>query len=402
MPSLVLKRTRERSLLRRHPWVFSGAVDRVEGDPPAGSTVEIRAADGRWLGRGGYSPASQIVARIWTFREGEAVDGTFFRERIARAAALREALGLPARTDALRLVHGESDGLPGIVVDRYGDVLVLQLLWAGADTWRETLVEALRASADPEGAVGPVRTIHERSEGEGRRKEHLQDRSGPLHGEPVPERIRIREDDRVYLVDVHRGHKTGFYLDQRENRRILASVAAGAEVLNCFAYTGSFTVAALRGGARHVVNVESSADALGLGRENLEANGLDPAAVEDVAGDVFEVLRSFRDRGRSFDVVVLDPPKFAESRSQVERAARGYKDINLLALKLLRPGGLLLTFSCSGHMDAPLFQKVVADAALDAGREARILRRLEQAPDHPTALTFPEGSYLKGLLVRVA
>jgi 23S rRNA (cytosine1962-C5)-methyltransferase len=390
MSRLLLNPGRERSLLRRHPWIFSGSVERVVGDPQPGDTVEVFSAGGDWLARAAYSPQSQIAARVWTFEPGEAVSPDFLRGRLQRALHARSSPEFHSTT-ALRLVNAESDGLPGVVVDRYADWLVCQFLSVGAERWRAEIVAALP----------PAAGIFERSDVDVRVKEGLELRTGLLAGEPPPELIEIAENGARFLVDVQRGHKTGFYLDQRENRALVGAHAAGREVLNCFAYSGGFGVMALRGGAGHVVQVESSAAALALAGRNVELNDLDPARSSQIEGDVFVHLRRYRDAGRQFDLIILDPPKFAESRHQVDRAARGYKDINLLAFKLLRPGGLLFTFSCSGAVDPALFQKIVADAALDAGREAHVLRRMTQAADHPVALNFPEGEYLKGLVCRV-
>jgi 23S rRNA (cytosine1962-C5)-methyltransferase len=392
---VVLKAGREKSAARRHPWVFSGAVDRVEGGAPAsGETVTVCAADGEPLAVGAYSPQSQIVVRAWDFDAATPIGPEFFRGRLKQALEMRRALGGGADLTG-RLVNAESDGLPGLVVDRYGDYVVCQFLSAGAERWKKEIVSRLAE-------LTPARGIYERSDVDVREKEGLAPVSGVLAGEAPPELLEIDENGCRFWVDVVRGHKTGFYLDQRENRTIVGRLSAGREVLNCFAYTGGFGIYALRGGAGRVTNVEASAAALGLAQRNAELNGLDLSRLENVEGDVFQVLRRYRDARGQFDLIVLDPPKFAESHSQVERATRGYKDINLLALKLLRPGGLLAAFSCSGLITPDLFQKIVAGAALDAGREAQILRRLSQSPDHPVALNFPEGEYLKGLIVRVS
>lgn len=400
-PTLFLRPGRERSLLRGHPWVFSGAVARVEGSPTAGDTVEIRSSQGRWLARGAFSPASQIAARVWTFREEEEVNEGFLRGRVLASLLRRSLLPETRDLDALRLVYGENDGLPGLVADRYGSHLCVQFLGAGVERWRVPLVEALRQGWETAFPGLPLLGIWERSDVPVREKEGLPLRTGLLWGEEPPSRVEIREGPCRFLVDLRAGHKTGFYLDQRENRRRVQEHALGREVLNAFSYTGAFGVAALAGGALGVTNLDSSEEALALGEENLLLNDLPRDRWENRKGDAFVELRSLRSEGRRFDLVVLDPPKFAESASQVERAARGYKDINFQAFHLLRPGGLLFTFSCSGHMEEALFQKIVADAALDAGREGRILARLQAGPDHPTALAFPEGTYLKGLLVQV-
>jgi 23S rRNA (cytosine1962-C5)-methyltransferase len=405
MKSVILREGREKSLLRRHPWIFSGAIERVEGEPGSGDTVEIKSASGEWLARGSISPKSQITVRVWTFNAAEEIGPEFFRSRLELALEARGLFGRAAGFDrphpadegaqsALRLVNAESDGLPGVAIDRYGEFLVVQILTAGAELWRKTLAAELERMLAPAG-------MYERSDVDVREKEGLEKRAGVMAGREPPDLIEIREGPCRYLVDVKRGHKTGFYLDQRENRALMPDYAPDAEVLNCFSYTGGFGIAALKARAAKVTNLDSSGPVLGLARRNFDLNGLDPSKVEYVAGDAFEVLRQWRDAERRFDVVILDPPKFVESTSQLTRASRGYKDINLLAFKLLRRGGVLFTFSCSGLMSTELFQKIVADAALDAGREARIVRRLAQAADHPTLLSFPEAGYLKGLVCKV-
>ncbi len=391
MHRLILKPGREKSLLRRHPWVFSGAIERIEGSPQLGETVEIRSAKGQFLAQAAYSPFSQIRARVWTF-DSQPVDAAFLRRRIERALAQRRATGL-LEHQAVRLIYAESDGLPGLIVDRYGDVLVVQFLTAGAEFWRQTLIELLRH-------LIPCRGIYERSDAEVRTLEGLPLREGLLSGE-VPTIIVIEENGLRFQVDLAHGHKTGFYLDQRANRRLIRSLADGRDVLDCFCYTGGFTLNALSGGAHSVIAVDASAEALAHLQANLALNHLLSDRLETLEGDVFQVLRRFRDQNRRFDLIILDPPKFAPTAAQVEKAARGYKDINLLAFKLLRPGGWLVTFSCSGGVDAALFQKIVAGAALDAGVEAQILHFLFQDADHPVALHFPESAYLKGLVCRV-
>jgi len=392
--TLRLKPQAERSVVRRHPWIFSGAIAAVSGDPKPGQTVRILASNGACLGRAAFSPASQIAARMWTFDEEEAVDRGFFRRRLAAALAVRGSESDRAATAARRLVYSEADGLPGLVVDRYADYLVCQFLSAGAEAWKREVVLLLQECVSVAG-------IYERSDGAGREKEGLPVCTGLLAGSEPPDRIEIQEGPCRFLIDVRRGHKTGFYLDQRENRAHVAACSAGREVLNAYAYTGGFGVAALVSGAARVIHVDTSAATLDLARRNAELNGLESARVEYVEADVPILFRKYRDAGRQFDGIVLDPPKFAASRSQVASGVRGYKDINLFAFKLLRPGGLLFTFSCSAHVDADLFQQVVAGAALDSGRTVRILRRLGQAPDHPTAINVPESAYLKGLVCHV-
>jgi|SoiMethySBSTD1v2_1073268.scaffolds.fasta_scaffold12865_2 23S rRNA (cytosine1962-C5)-methyltransferase len=392
MSTLILKRGREKSLKRRHPWLFSGAIEKLSGKPGAGDTVQIRDASGKSLGSAAYSPKSQIRARMWTFDANEEVDAGFFRRRIERALALREALPARRHTNALRIVHGESDGLPGLIVDRYADVLVAQFLAAGVERWRDPILDALSELTAAE-------AIFERSDAEVRKLEALPARVGFARGNRNASRCPIVEYGLNFRVDVEQGQKTGFFLDQRENRQRVRELAAGREVLDGFCYTGGFSIAALAGGAKRVTAIESSAPALEVARENLAANPFDAARVQFVQGDVFAQLRALRDRAAQFQMVILDPPKFAPSAAQVKNAARAYKDINLLAFKLLAPGGLLATFSCSGGVSAELFQSIVAGAALDAGADAKIVERFGAAADHPIALEFPEGEYLKGLLV---
>jgi len=399
MVDLVLKQGREKSLLRRHPWIFSGAIHHVDGDIASGETVNLLSLKGDFLARAAYSPHSQIRARVWTFDPDEQVNPEFFRERIRSAIWAREKYGvqglqsLTATSGAvgLRLIYAESDGLPGLIVDRYNDVLVMQSLTAGSEFWKETLADVL---LEETGAS----TIYERSDADVRELEGLEQNTGVLRGTLPDTQITIQENNLKFIINLASGHKTGFYLDQRDNRLRVRELARNREVLDCFCYTGGFTLNALAGGAKSVVAVDSSAEALSLGRENAHLNGEQAESVEWCEGDVFKVLRKFRDEGRSFDMIILDPPKFAPTAAQAKRASRGYKDINLLGFKLLRPRGILVTFSCSGGIDAALFQKIVAAAALDAGVEAQIVEHLSQAADHPVALNFPEGAYLKGLV----
>lgn len=395
MAELILKPGREKSLLHRHPWLFSGAVARLKGDAQAGDTVRLYSANGEFLALAAYSPHSQIIARVWSWNEQEEIGPEFFRRRLNRAMEARRLGGMvqTAKTNALRLVYAESDGLPGVVVDRYADLLVLQLLTVGADRWREALVAALIEQTGLE-------RIYERSDAEVRSLEGLPPVCGPRCGGDFPLQVLIHEHGLRFWVDVAKGHKTGFYLDQRENRCRVRALAAGREVLDCFCYTGSFTANALAGGAAQVTAVDSSGEALRLARENIALNDLPLERVSLVEGDVFQVLRSYRDARRSFDLIILDPPKFAPTAALAQKAARGYKDINLLALKLLRPGGVLVTFSCSGGISRTFFHQIIAGAALDAQVEAQMIGELQQAADHPVALNFPEGEYLKGLIIR--
>ncbi|RPJ44320.1 MAG: methyltransferase domain-containing protein [Betaproteobacteria bacterium] len=392
MHKLILKPGRERSLQRRHPWIFSGGVARVEGNPQAGDAVEVRSADGVPLAVAAYSPQSQIRARVWDWKVRD-IDAAFIARRIAHAAAGRSALLAEGGTDAVRLIHGESDGLPGIIADRYRDTVVVQLLSTGAERWRDTVGDALAA------LPGIVRVI-ERSDADVRALEGLPPHTGLLRGIAAPGPLIVVEHGLQFAVNPELGHKTGFYVDQRDNRLRLRGLTRGKTVLDCFCYTGGFAINALAGGAAAVMAIDSSAAALDAARGNAALNRLDGA--EWLEADVFKALRALRDAGRSFDVIVLDPPKFAPTAAHAEKAARAYKDINLLAFKMLKPGGALMTFSCSGGVSPDLFQKIVAGGALDAGIDARIEGWLHAAADHPVALNFPEGEYLKGLLVRVS
>jgi 23S rRNA (cytosine1962-C5)-methyltransferase len=458
-PCIILKAGREKSLLRRHPWIFSGAVERVDGAPVSGDTLPVRDVAGEFLAWAAYNPDSQITARVWSWREQENIDAGFFRGRIANALAARNALlpspaggitsdlagvvSQPSRmasssirgaggegkeavqNTGMRLIHAESDGLPGLIVDRYGDVLVMQIGSAGAERWRDTIADILQELCKPA-------CIYERSDSDSRGLEGLELRNGVLCG-TLPDTVEVIENGLRFNVDVAAGQKTGFYLDQRDNRALTETLARDKDVLNCFCYTGGFSLYALRGGAKSVLSVDASGDALRIAAENLTRNGLDAAALtrcceasgageaaphsllheeltpisknagraEWLEADVFQALRTLRDQGRKFDLIILDPPKFAPTAAFAEKAARGYKDINLLGFKLLRPGGLLATYSCSGGISEDLFQKIIAGAALDAGVDAQIVHHLHASADHPVLLSFPEGAYLKGLVLRV-
>jgi 23S rRNA (cytosine1962-C5)-methyltransferase len=392
-PVLVLERGRERSIARRHPWIFSGAVKALRGTALLGDTVRVVSADGAFLAWAAYNPSSSITARVLSFEPDTRIDAAFFAGKIAAALGLRRAL-LPPACTAYRVVHAESDGLPGLVVDRYGDDLVLQATSAGAARHRETLARAL---LDATGLA----SVYERSDSEVMQLEGLSPSQGLLLGREPECELSIEEHGLRYALDLRAGHKTGFYLDQRDNRALVRELSKARDVLDCFCYSGGFALNAALGAARSVCAIDSSEGALALARRNAGLNGLSEAALRFERGDVFEWLRKARDQRQSFDLIVLDPPKLAKSAQHVERAARAYKDINLLAFKLLRAGGLLLTFSCSGSVSVDLFQKIVASAAVDARVEAAFVRRLGAGPDHPVALAFPEGDYLKGLLCRV-
>jgi 23S rRNA (cytosine1962-C5)-methyltransferase len=388
---VILKKSADKFIKRKHPWIFSGAIEKVEGNPSNGESVHIFNSDKKFVGYGSYSPASQIRVRVWSFDPEEKVDEKFFKSKVEQAYSIREKIIDTSRTNAYRIINAESDGIPGLIADRYGEILNCQFLSAGAEFFKEMIVEILNDAFKPAG-------IYERSDVEVRTKENLQPAVGLLKGITPDEMIGVKENGFKFLVDIKNGHKTGFYLDQRDNRKLVSEFSKGKSVLNCFSYTGGFSVYALAYGAEKVIQVESSASALELSSKNFELNNLDPSLVENINGDVFEVLRKFRDERKTFDLIILDPPKFTESASQIQKASRGYKDINLLAFKLLNPSGILFTFSCSGHISPELFQKIVAGAALDSGREVKIIRQLTQSSDHPVATNFPEGLYLKGLV----
>jgi 23S rRNA (cytosine1962-C5)-methyltransferase len=390
-PELRLKPGRERSLKRRHPWVFSGAIDEVAGNPKSGGTVRVCGADGKFLAWAAYSPASQIRARVWSFDDADVPGPRLFERRVDAALALRRAQIPAETTNAMRLVHGESDGLPGLIADLYGDTLVVQLLSAGSEEWREALIGILRERS------GCAR-VYERSDTDARELEGQPARSGWILGSPAGA-IRVFEHGVEYEVDTAAGQKTGFFLDQRDNRLRVKRLAAGREVLDGFCYTGGFSLAALSGGARSVLAIDSSGQALAQAKRNLGLSASASGRAEWLEADVFQALRRLHREGRQFDFIVLDPPKFAPTAKDAARAARGYKDINMNALRLLRSGGLLATFSCSGGVSPELFQKIVAGAAADACVPLLLRERLRSAPDHPVRIEFPEGEYLKGLLL---
>ena len=390
MKTITVRGGKERSLQKRHPWVFEGSI--AKGGADAGELVRVQSIDGEFLGWGAYSPKSAIRVRIWTFEEAERVDAAFFKRRIERAIALRAKLVI--HSDAMRLIHGEADGLPGLVVDRYGDTLVAQFGATGVERWKSTICEALLA------ATGLAR-LYERSDASSRGLEGLAQVTGWLAGSGDTA-ITIREHEWQLSLDVAEGHKTGYYLDQRDNRKRFAEAVRHhgcKRVLNCFSYTGGFSVAALAGGATEVISVDSSAPALARANAHVQLNGFDAARHQTLDADVNATLRTLLKEGRRFDAIVLDPPKYAPTVSHAERAARAYKDINRLGLQLLEPGGLLFTFSCSGGIAPDLFHKIVAGAGLDAGVDGAIIDRVAAAPDHPQTICFPEGDYLKGLMI---
>jgi 23S rRNA (cytosine1962-C5)-methyltransferase len=386
--TLHLKADRDRSMKRGHPWILSGAVAKVDGDPQPGDTVRIIAANGTELATASYSPFSALRARVWSFDPTVEITAGFIAETINKAVAQRNVD--PELTHTCRLIFGDADGLPGLTVDRYGEVAVMEINSVGIERWRDAVVSTLMK-------VDGITCVYERSEGADREREGLTVRNGLAAG-VLPAKIYAIEGNEKYIVNVEEGHKTGFYIDQRDSRKLVASLAPGLRVLNVFGYTGSFGIVAAKNGATSVTTVESSGPALELAKQNAELNGVDVGEV--IEGDAFEVLRRMRDRRAEFDLIILDPPKYSASAKHIERATRKYKDINLVGIKLLAPGGKLMTFSCSQSMDTDLFQKVVAGAAVDAKRDLRIIRRLGQPVDHPVHLHFPESEYLKGLLLQ--
>ncbi|MES2999342.1 MAG: class I SAM-dependent methyltransferase [Pseudomonadota bacterium] len=390
MKSIRLKDGKERSLLRRHPWIFDSAIAKGGGD--AGETVRVESHGGQFLAWAAFSPESKIRARAWSFDESQRIDAGFLASLVGKAVRARSRFDIDS--DSMRLVHGESDGIPGLIVDRYGDTLVVQFLFAGVERWKDALCEALLNE------TGLAR-LYERSDAGSRALEGLEPRTGWLRGDG-PTELTIREHGWRLTLDIATGHKTGFYLDQRDSRAKFAAYAkrlAFQRVLNCYCYTGGFTVAALAGGAMHVTSIDSSGPALERAAANVALNGFDAARADFIDADVNASLRRFLEEGRTFDAIVLDPPKLAPTAAHADRAARAYKDINRLALKLLEPGGVLFTYSCSGGISADLFHKIVASAGADAGVDGYICERLGGAPDHPMTLEFPEGEYLKGLVV---
>lgn len=395
LKKIKLNADREKSLLRHHPWIFSRAIESFDENIKPGETIDVYDHNDTWLARAAYSPASQIRARVWTFNHEEKIDLSFFINRLKQALKRREDLIARKELSAYRLIDAESDGLPGVIADVYNNYIVLELLSCGIEYHRKTFIQALRE-------VFPDHNIYERSDVAVRKKEGLAERKGLIFGTEPPEQIEITENNGIKIfVDIKNGHKTGYYLDQRDNRQSLEKYCNGKKVLNCFCYTGGFALYALKGKAKQVWNVDVSEPALNIAKQNVMNNHLDIGRVKTVKEDVFKFLRKMVEKKETFDVIVLDPPKFIENKNQVVSGARGYKDINMLAFQLLSSGGILQTYSCSGLMTSELFQKVIADAALDAGRHGQIIERLSQASDHPVSLPYPEAFYLKGLTIKV-
>ncbi|RQV97707.1 MAG: methyltransferase domain-containing protein [Calditrichaeota bacterium] len=391
IPKVILKKGREKSVLMHHPWIFSGAIEKIEGRISAGNTAEVYSSNGEKLGAGAYSPHSQIRLRLWSFQPEELINEAFIKKKINAAIEYRKKLDLFNHNGACRLIFSESDGLPGLIVDKYASFLVCQFLSVGVVYWKETIIDGLIESIRPVG-------IYERSDSEVIQKEGLKRRSGLLWGKEPPHQIEISENDINFLVDIRNGHKTGFYLDQRNNRRSILPYVKDKEVLNCFSYSGGFGIYALEGGAKFITQVDSSAEHLKLASDICHQNGFDESKIHYEQADVFQLLRQYEGSGRKFDLIILDPPKFITSSKSINSGSRGYKDINRLAMKILDDNGILFTFSCSGLLQRDLFQKIIADAAVEAGKTVRIISELSQSPDHPIALNFPESRYLKGLI----
>ncbi len=394
MPSVFLKKGKERLVQSKHPWIFSGAIEKIKDVKQNGETVVVKSFDGKELALGAISIHSQIAVRIWSFNVNKKIDDQFFTERINSAISLRRKIINFDHTNVYRLINSESDLIPGLIADVYGDFLVCQFLSAGAEFWKATIVEILKKLLN-------INNIFERSDTDSRRKEKFEEKSGVLSGIEPPDFVEVVENGLKFLVDIKSGHKTGFYIDQRDNRNLIKDFAKDKSVLNCFCYTGGFSLYAHSAGAKSITNIDSSSAALKILTKNFSINNFPSEQVTNIEGDVFQVLRKFRDEGKTFDLIILDPPKFAESASQVNKAARGYKDINLLAMKILNTGGILFTFSCSGHITQDLFRKIVDDAAIDSGRTVKFIRQLTQSADHPVLSSFPEGLYLKGLVCEV-
>ena len=390
MKTIRLREGKERSLQRHHPWIFESAI--AKGSADAGETVRVESAQGQFLAWAAFSPSSKIRARVWSFNEAERIDAAFFSRQIDKAIKARSYFDI--QSNGMRLVHGESDGLPGLIVDRYGDTLVAQFLSSGAERWKTVLADALLAHTG-------LSKLYERSDASSRGLEGLPEATGWLRGDGVLELV-LQEHQWQLALNIAEGHKTGFYLDQRDSRKRFADTVRRMglqKVLNCYCYTGGFSVAALAGGAAEITSIDSSAPAIEKARANVALNGFDATRARFMDADVNASLRQFGAEGRTFDAIVLDPPKFAPTVAHADRAARAYKDINRLAFKLLEPGGVLFTYSCSGGISADLFHKIVASAGCDAGVDGFITERMGGAPDHPMTINFPEGEYLKGLAI---
>lgn len=393
MADIILKSGREKSVLRHHPWIFSGAVNRIVGEPGAGETVNVLSSNREFLAKAAYNPNSNIIGRIWSWDINQVIDPSFFSTQINKAISYRHDIRKMIHSDAIRLIHGESDGLPGLILDQYHDVFVVQFLTFGTEYWKNVLCDLIVN-------ITGAKVLYERSDQDVRELEGLPLRKGILYGNLIHTDVNIVENKLKFIVDIENGQKTGYYLDQKENHLYVRLLSKDLKVLDCFSYSGAFGINALAGEAVSVVFADTSSSALELAKKNLQLNAMDISKTKFIEQDIFKYLRSLRDEGARFDLIILDPPKFAPTIANVDQAARGYKDINLLALKLLNKGGYLFTFSCSGGVDEVLFQKIIAGAALDAVSEIVIMKRLHQAVDHPVALNFPEGAYLKGFIIQ--
>ncbi|MGN7203641.1 class I SAM-dependent rRNA methyltransferase [Pedobacter sp. SAFR-022] len=394
MVEVILKKGKEKAALQRHPWIFSGALDRIKGSPANGEVVRVLAADKAFLAYGYFNEKSRVAVRMLEWDEAKTIDRGWYQQKIRTAIASRAHVLQHGDTNTCRLVFSEADFLPGLIVDRYADFLSLQILSAGIENAKEEIISILREELQPKG-------IFDKSDATARGHEDLEVANGLLWGEQPPEFLEVKENGILYHINIAGGQKSGFYCDQRDNRQILAAYTAGRAVLDCFSYSGGFSLNSLKAGATHVTSVDSSALALETLQQNIDLNGFDKAQSTVVQSDVNKQLRAFKEEGRKFDVIVLDPPKYAPSRSALDRAARAYKDLNRHGMGLLESGGLLATFSCSGAVDIETFKQIIAWAALDAGKEIQIVKQFSQPEDHPVRISFPEGEYLKGLLLRV-
>jgi len=394
MVEVILKKGKEKAALQRHPWIFSGALDRVKGSPANGEVVRVLAADKEFLAYGYFNEKSRVAVRMLEWDETKTIDREWYQQKIRTAIASRAHVLRNGDTNTCRLVFSEADFLPGLIVDRYADFLSLQILSAGIENAKEDIINILREELQPTG-------IFDKSDATARTHEDLEVANGLLWGENPPEFLEVKENGILYHINIAGGQKSGFYCDQRDNRQILAAYTPGKTVLDCFSYSGGFSLNSLKAGATHVTSVDSSALALETLQQNIDLNGFDKAQSTVVQSDVNKQLRALKEEGKKFDVIVLDPPKYAPSRSALDRAARAYKDLNRLGMGLLESGGLLATFSCSGAVDIETFKQIIAWAALDAGKEIQIVKQFSQPEDHPVRISFPEGEYLKGLLLRV-
>ncbi len=394
MIDVILKKGKEKAAIQRHPWMFSGAIDKVKGSPVNGEVVMVRAADKEFLAYGYYNAQSRVAVRLLEWDESKTINKEWYHLKLKNAIAARKHVLQDQQTNTCRLVFSEADFLPGLIVDQYADFLSLQVLSSGMDNIKQDIIDILIEELNPKG-------IFDKSDANARTHENLEVAQGLLWGEMPPEFIEVKENGIRYHINIAEGQKSGFYCDQRDNRRLLADYAAGKNVLDCFSYSGGFSLNSLNQGASHVTSVDSSALALETLKHNLTLNGYDAAQQTSIQSDVNKQLRIFKEDGKKFDIIVLDPPKYAPSRSALDRAARAYKDLNRLAMHLLESGGLLATFSCSGAVDIDTFKQIIAWAALDAGKEVQILKQFSQPEDHPVRISFSEGEYLKGLLLRV-